>query len=208
MILGAEPRVDLLPPEVHARVKMRATRRLLGLLVVLALVVVGGAYLAVNLTALAAQAQLAAAQNRTVELLTEQGKYAEAASATELVERALNDREVVLSNEVLWADLLDALRGVLPEGATIESATMTARAPWEEAMATQGPLRSPRVATINFVVKSPSLLDTPAIVRALSEIPGYADATPDVVVRNDTTFNTTITLNLNADIVHDRFPGE
>jgi hypothetical protein len=75
-------------------------------------------------------------------------------------------------------------------------------------MDTQGPLRAPRVATINFVVKSASLLDTPSIVRALSGLPGFADATPDRVDRNDTTFNTTITLNLDAGIAFDRYADE
>jgi hypothetical protein len=204
MVLGAEPRVDLLPPEVRARVKARATRRMLGLLVVLTLVIVGGAYAAVNIRALTAASELAAAQDATLALLAEQATYAEAASANALMEAALSDRETVLSNEVRWADLVDALRTVLPAGATIDSATMTARAPWEAEMVTQGPLRSPRVATITFVIASASLLDTPAIVRALSALPGYADATPDRVDRTDTTFSTTITLNLNAEIVHER----
>lgn len=204
MVLGAEPRVDLLPPEVRARVKARATRRMLGLLVVLTLVVVGGAGVVVNLRAFTAQEELVAAQNTTLELLAEQQTYAEAAAASDLVESALSDRQSVLSNEVLWADLLDALRAALPAGATIESATMSARAPWEAEMETQGPLRAPRVATITFVISSASLLDTPTLVRALSEIPGFADATPDRVDRTDTTFNTTITLNLNAEIVHER----
>ncbi|MCU1418124.1 MAG: hypothetical protein JWP32_2298 [Schumannella sp.] len=208
LVIGAEPRVDLLPPEVHAQVKMRALRRILGLVVVLALVAVGGGYFIAQLRASMAQSSLSAAQQETLDLLAEQAQYAEAADASDTVETALGDRSKVLSNEVLWADLVDSIRALLPAGATIDSATMTARAPWEPEMETQGPLRAPRVATINFVVKSASLLDTPSIVRALSDLPGFADATPDRVDRNDTTFNTTITLNLDADIAFDRYADE
>jgi hypothetical protein len=208
LVLGGEPRVNLLPPEVHARAKAHALRRMLGFVVVLALVVVGGGYILATIRSASAQADLGAAQNRTLELLREQGEYSEAAAASDLVDAALTDRTMVVSNEVPWAAVVDAIRSVLPPGATLGSATMTARAPWEKEMVTQGPLRAPRVATITFVVKSPSLLDTPAVVRALATIPGYADATPDLVVRNDTTFNTTITLNLNADALTDRYADE
>jgi hypothetical protein len=208
LVLGDEPRVDLLPPEVHARAKMHALRRMLGLVVVLAVVVVAGGYLFATIRSAAAEAELSAAQDRTLELLAEQGEYSEASAASDLVDAALTDRVTVVSNEVPWADVIDAIRRLLPPETTLDSATMTARSPWAQEMVTQGPLRAPRVATITFDVKSPSLLDTPAVVRALATIPGYADATPDLVVRNDTTFITTITLNLNAGALTDRYADE
>lgn len=208
LVLGGEPRVNLLPPEVHAQVKQRATRRMLGLLVVLAVAAVAGGYVAVQLRAVVASAELVAAQQRTQDLLSEQAKYAEATKTSGMVKVALDARTLALSNEVLWSDLIDHIRGVLPADATLDSAKMTAHLPWEAEMATQGPLRAPRVATVEFVVKSASLLDTPSVVRALASIPGFADATPDRVDRNDTTFNTTITLNLNVGVVYDRFTGK
>lgn len=115
---------------------------------------------------------------------------------------------MVFSNEILWSELVDEVESKLPVGAKLESATMTARLPWEAEMVTQGPLRVPRVATIVFVVSSPSLLDTPTIIRGLSDIEGFGDATPDMVERKDLLFETTITLNLDRDALNDRFADE
>jgi type II secretory pathway pseudopilin PulG len=203
--LGGEPRVDLLPPEVHEREKVRSTRRLLGLLVILAIVAVGAGYGFAIIRSAAASAELQAAQDRTQTLLAEQLEYAEASATAGMVDIALEARTLVLSNEVLWTKLIDEIKRRLPSGATVISATMAAKLPWEPEMEMQGPLRAPRVATVTFVIESPSLLDPPALIRGLSNLEGFADATPDVVTRKDTVFETTITLNLNTDVLNQRF---
>lgn len=208
VVLGGEPRVDLLPPEVHANAKFRSTRRLLGLLVVLTLVLVAGAYGVALVRWVDEGIRLQAAEARTSELLVEQNEYAAASRIAGNVANAEEARTLAFSNEVLWADLVNEIKSRLPEAAVLQSATMDAREPWSPAMEIQGPLREPRVANIVFVVSSPSLLDTSAIVRALSDIDGFADASPDRVERKDTVFETTITLNLSEEALNDRFGEE
>lgn len=208
VVLGGEPRVDLLPPEVHANAKFRSTRRVLGLLVILTLVLVAGGYGAALIHWLDEGVQLRAAEARTSELLTEQGKYADASRIAANLAAGDEARALAFSNEILWSDLVDDIIERLPEGAVLESATMDAREPWAPAMEAQGPLRAPRVANIVFIVSSPSLLDTSAIIRRLTEIEGFADASPDRVDRKDTVFETTITLNLSEEALNDRFGEE
>ena len=109
------------------------------------------------------------------------------------------------STEVLWSDLISAVRGSLPDGVLIESATMKARAPWEPEFTPAGPLRQPRVATLTFVISSPTILDATAIVRSLVNVPGFADATPDSVTEADGIYSTTVTLNVNKKALSNRF---
>ena len=104
--------------------------------------------------------------------------------------------------------LISAVRGTLPDGVLIESATMKARAPWEPEFTPAGPLREPRVATLTFVISSPTILDATAIVRSLVDVPGFADATPDSVTEADGIYSTTVTLNVNEKALANRFADD
>ena len=208
VVLGGEPRANLLPPEVGKRAKARATRRLLVVLVVLSLVAVAAGYAAAYLRAADAQAGLLRSQGRTEELLAEQLKYSEATTVVGLVAATKSARQIGSSTEILWADLLNTITSYLPEGSTLDSGTLTGRTPWEPALMPVGPLRAPRVATLSLIVKSSSLLDTTAIIRKLAELPGFADATPDLVELDGGGYKTTITLNVNEDALSGRFPAD
>lgn len=207
IVLGGEPRADLLPPEVHQKAKARSTRRILGLLVIFALAVVAGGYSAGVVWATQAQTGLVAAQDRTQVLLTEKLTYLEATTIANLLTTVTSARQFGASTEILWDALFDQITSYLPEGVTLVSGTMIGRAPWESEPAPAGPLRSPRVATLNLVVMSSSLPDETTLVRRLAQLPGFADATPDSVAQADGVFTTTITLNVNEDALSGRFPA-
>lgn len=206
LVLGAEPRADLLPPEVALRAKAYGTRRLLVLLVVLAAVVVGGAVTASYFYAADAQAKLAAAQQRTQDLLAEQIQYSEATRLAGLVDATELARSLGTSTEIVWADVVEQVAAKLPERAILIAITAQSRTPWEQDLAPGGPLRQPRVATLNLFIFSETILDGTNLVRQLGTIEGFADASPDIVQTNENGVSTTITFNIDADALANRFP--
>jgi hypothetical protein len=205
LALGGEPRVFLLPPEAALREKARGMRRLSVLLLILILVLVGAGYGWAFYRNSSAQEALAASQAQTQSLVTQRQKYAKATTVASLVSGVAESKKLGASTEVLWAELMDAVRSSLPPGVLIESATMKARAPWEPALEPAGPLRQPRVATLSIVITSPTILDATAIVRSLVNVPGFADATPDSVAGASGTYSTTVTLNVNEKALSNRF---
>jgi hypothetical protein len=205
LVLGGEPRVFLLPPEAALREKARGKRRLSLLLLVLVVVIVGAGYGYAALQNVQAQNALAVSQAETTSILHQRVEYAKASNVASLVSGVTEARTLGASTEVLWAGLVDAVRSSLPEGALIQSATMKARAPWEPPLTPAGPLRQPRVATLTIVIESPTILDATAIVRALVDIPGFADATPDSVTEGSGIYSTTVTLNVNEKALSNRF---
>lgn len=205
LVLGGAPRVSLLPPEAAQREKARGARRLSILLLVLVIVLVGAGYgYAFSLNA-TAQDSLTQAQAQSVSLVKQKKQYAKATSVASMVSDVTDAKTLGASTEVLWSDLISAVRGSLPDGVLIESATMKARAPWEPEFTPAGPLRQPRVATLTFVISSPTILDATAIVRSLVNVPGFADATPDSVTEADGIYSTTVTLNVNEKALSNRF---
>jgi hypothetical protein len=205
LVLGGEPRVFLLPPEAALREKARGARRLSVLLLILVVVLMGAGYgYAVSLNA-TAQDSLTQAQLQSAALVKQRKQYAKATTVASKVTDVTDAKTLGASTEVLWSDLISAVRGSLPEGVLIESATMKARAPWEPELLPAGPLREPRVATLTFVISSPTILDATAIVRSLVDVPGFADATPDSVTEADGLYSTTVTLNVNKKALSNRF---
>lgn len=205
LVLGAEPRVNLLPPEVALRVKARATRRLLVLLVVLALAVVGGGVTASYVYALDAQSRLDAAHDRTQDLLMEQLKYSEATTVVKLLDTTLQARLYGTSTEVVWADVIDAIKRILPEGSSVEALTALSSVPWEPQLVATGPLREPRMSTLNLVIASSTVPDTTGLFRSLDTITGFADATQDSVTAVGDGFRAVYTLNFDAEALAQRF---
>lgn len=205
LVLGGEPRVELLPPEVGLRAKAAELRRRLALALVLSLVIVGVGYGLAWVVARSAEDRLAEAQQRTTQLITEQLKYAEVTQVSGASARIAQVREVGTSTEVLWRSVIDEIRSILPEGTTLSGVTAVGRAPWDPDLTVTGPLRAPRVATLTVVVTSPTVPDAAALVRALGKLTGYADASADSVVKEGEAYTTTITLNLDAEALSGRF---
>lgn len=209
LVVGGEPRVSLLPPEVNAVRKARAGRRLLGLVVVGVIVVVGASCGAVAWQAIQAQAAMADAQARTADLLQEQLKYAEVRSVQEEVNRTVAARQVGASTEVDWKAYLQGIRRVLPGDVTIDTVAVDAASPLEAYAQPTAPLQEQRVATLTLTITSPNLPTVPEWLEGLKTLPGYADGTPNAITQDDDgSYTVNLTLHINDGAYSHRFDAE
>jgi type II secretory pathway pseudopilin PulG len=204
--LGGEPRVQLLPQSVRDRVKAAATRRRLGMVVVLSLVLVGGGYAFAFLQNVTAQQQLETARQQTQAVLTEQAQYAEGSRAAALVSGIRTAQYGVTAHEIDWDAVLDAVRALLPEGTTLDEANVVVQAPWEPALSIEGPLRAPRIATLTLSFVGPNIVDPVSTTTKLSKLTGFVDARFDSTTAVDGVYKTIVRLMLSADATSQRFP--
>lgn len=175
LVVGGEPRVDLLPPEMR-RARKDATIRA-GMLVLLAglvVAVVAGSF-GTSLLAAAAEAELATEQAKTTELFQQQQEFIEVRQNTQqiaLVEAAVR---VGSSTLVDWETLFATLTAAFPENTSVQSFTIQSATPLLGLPQAVTPLARPGIATIVFEVRTPTLLESEVWVRSLSSIDGVAD---------------------------------
>src|SRR5690606_13503345 len=107
----------------------RATRRIVVLLILLAVVLVGAGYVATTLLRAESRAELAAAQDRTAALQTQQAEFAELRGMQRLSREGAELAAVPLADRVDWPDLLGTAVDALPASALLTSATFAADSP-------------------------------------------------------------------------------
>ena len=210
LVVGAEPRIDLLPPEVRASQRARSTRRMLAYGVVAVAIVMALAIAGSSLLAMQAQSDLAASQAETQALLVQQQKYIEVRTVQDDVSLVKAGQEVGASTEIQWKDYLDKVQATLPAGVTIQSVTIDSSTPLAVYQQATVPLQGPRVATITFEASSPVLPQLPVWMTALATLPGFADATPDSVNVDKTTnaYTAKITMHVDSDAFDGRFSAK
>ncbi len=206
LVLGGEPRVNLIPPEVGERARRRRTRGFLvaAIVVVTALVVAG--YAVATIRAIAVQQQLAAAQARTQTLLEQRAQYADTAAAARAVSVVQQTRLQATSGEVLWADVFDEITAELGPNTYVEWSA-DSPPPWVAPLEAAGALGKPRVGVITLSVRSAGPLDSTALFTRLRALDITADMSYQVIElpTGETTYLTTITLNLAAESLALRF---
>jgi len=209
LVVGGEPRISLLPPEVTAARKGRANRRLLGFVVVGVVLIVGATCGAVVWQSMQAQAALASAQERTTQLLQEQLKYSDVRSVQEEVNRTVAARQVGASTEVDWKAYLQGISRVLPGNVTINTVTVDAASPLAAYDQPTAPLQAQRVATLTLTITSPNLPIVPEWLEALKTLPGYADGTPSAITQDDSgAYTVNLTMHINEGAYSHRFAVE
>lgn len=206
LVIGGEPRIDFLPPEVKAAKQARRTRRSLGALVLLVVAACAAGVVFATTLNLQAQEQLVSAQDRTRALIQEQGEYAEVRTVTGQIASATNARLVGSANEVLWTAYLGKVVSVLPGGTTIDTYSVESQSANEAAPVAEVPLRQPRIATVNFIAGFPNLAQAKSVLKNLETLPGYAGAwvTP-IELTDEGTYSANFTLYVNSDVTERRF---
>lgn len=209
LVLGGEPRVNLLPPEVGERVRQRGVRVRLGMLVVLAVILVGVGYGYAWWRTSVAEGVLASEQARSTSLLNEQMSYTEASATKGLVDATVVAQQVAVSGEVIWADVVGEL-GSAAQGipVTLVEYTIEGRAPWQAFLAPSGALRAPRVASMSLVFESATPVDVTAFQRRIEALDFVADSSVDTVQSLLGGYKTTVMVNLDTVALTDRFAAE
>ena len=210
LVIGGEPRVDLLPFEVRkdrkakvtrrsrrARSPARPPRRDRG----------AGAATALSMQA---QTRLSDEQARTADLLAQQSKYIAVRKVQDQVTLVQAAQQVGASTEIDWKKYLESVQATLPAGVTIDSVTVDSASPLAIYDQPTAPLQGARVATVSFTATSAMLPDVPTWLKALAKLPGYADALPSSA-NLDTVTNTykvNITMHINDAAFSKRFATE
>ena len=206
LILGGEPRADLLPPELKARRESRALHRALTIALVGVVVIMGVSIGAVSLNAALNQNDLATATTRTDEILMETTKYAEVSQIQDQYDTTLVVRALGLSTEVDWQAYLADIRSILPADVTIDAVSVTTASPWTAFKQSGVPLTQPRTASLALELTSPGLPTVPQWLIGLKDLPGYADASPGSITRSDDgSYVVSLTLNINESALSNRF---
>jgi hypothetical protein len=205
VFIAGEPRVQLMPPSVRVQAKNRETRRMLVLLIILAMVVVGAGMTWAFTRQLDAAAALAAAQNRTAALLAEQATYADAARVAGLVATTEEAQRMLTAGEVDWAAVMADLKTYAPADVAFSGAILTAPAPWEPALVPEGPLRAARVATVELTIASPSYANAAVFVANVRLNPTVADVTITSSTAEGDGYVTTVSITLNDKVLKTRF---
>lgn len=209
LVVGGERRVDLLPTEIRLLVHARKGRDRLVLAVValLAFVLLGSG--AANLSALKARGDLAAEQAQTGALLAEQARYSDVRKVQGEVARIRAALRIGASTEIDWKAYLDAVQKTLPGNVTIDTVKIDSSSPLAEYAQSTAPLQGARVATLSFSARSPTLPAVPTWLDSLQGLPGFADALPDSVAKNDDgSYTVNITMHINDAAFSKRFAAE
>lgn len=177
LALSAEPSVQLIPPSVAEREKALGTQRMAALLAVLAIVVVLAATGFGFVQSAQAQQALTDANNKTAELLTEEGKYSQGTQVkNELTER---EQSIVVggSTDLDYVGMVALLGTVQPKGSTYADLSISTRTPWDGLLAPEGALRRDRSVIVTFTLNQASGKDQVSqFLTAVSALPAVSDA--------------------------------
>jgi hypothetical protein len=206
LVLGGEPRVHLLPPEVIAGQKSRALRRIIAGSLVGVLVVMGAGTAAATWHAHQAAQRLLTAQTLGDNLLAGQLEFSSVLQVQAAVDAAVAARQLGTATEIDWKEYLDDIRGLLPGDAVIDSISIDSTSPLVPYAQPTVPLQASRVATVNLTVTSAGLPPVPDWLEKFRELPGHADSAPGAITRTDTGgYTVTLTLHINEDAYLGRF---
>jgi Tfp pilus assembly protein PilN len=205
LILGGEPRVHLLPPEVVARKKARIVRRRLGMgLVAVVLVLAVGLGLG-TLSMASAQSELAIAQAQTTSILQQQAKYSDVLKVKADAAAIQTAQKQATAQEISWQPFIERFEATLPAGASITGLTASIDAPFEVAPPVTDPLEGPRIATVVATI-SMNQATIAGWLNTLPTLKGFVDATPNSIsIGSGGAYVVSITMHINKDALANRF---
>ena len=208
LVLGAQPGIDLTPPEVKARRQGTGLRRALVMALVGAIVIVAVGYGAAFVRATAAAASLDAARAESQRLLEAQQEFSEVIKIESRTKAITTTRELVSAPEVVWKGFIDKLVSIFPADAVLTSVIASGRLASDPELVPVGALRKPLVASVTVAISTPSIPDAAAWMRRIAALPGYADHAPASVTFADGRYTTTVTVSLSADALAARFSDD
>jgi hypothetical protein len=213
LTLAGEPRVQLMPPSIAERERVRRARSLAVLATILAIVLVAGAATFAFLRSATAAAELEAARADTALIQAQQTEFAPGRTAATAVADTEEAISIVGTTDVLWAKVFADIKAALPAGTTIDQADVVARAPWEALLfpPAEAPLRGPREVTIMLVLSSDNIvhpmhasMSFEATVASLADVYVYESVGEEDKGR----FLTKIELTLDSTVLSGRYASD
>jgi Tfp pilus assembly protein PilN len=205
LIIGGEPRVHLLPPQVLARKKGRALRRKLGVGFVAAIILVALGVGLASISLASSQNALLSAQQDSTSILQQQAKYGDVLKVKADAVTIQSSQKEATAQEISWQPFITSFEATLPAGASITSMNTSIDSPFAVAPAVTDPLQGPRVATVAATLS----MDQSTIAGWLNSLPalkGFVDVTPNsVTLASGSSYVVAITLHLNKDALANRF---
>lgn len=185
LVLGASPRVDLLPPEVADRKRGAAVRRGMVFGVLAALVVGAGGYALASWQAVDASAKYDDARLTTSTLLAQQSEYANVSTLAQQIVTVADARQAGAITEIEWNAFFLRVVPTLPAGVTIDTFVIKSGSPLLPLAAPTVPGQAVHAADATFVVLSPSLELAQAWMAALKNLPEYGGAMATSINRDE-----------------------
>lgn len=207
LAVGAEPRVDLLPPEVRDERRNARTRRGFGWGVLAILVVVLAATAGAFSLNVLSQTKLLEARSETTSLLSQQQQFASAREVQKQVALAEAAQQAGASTEIDWKAFLDQVGAAQPAGLSLATVSADSISPTAIYQQSADPLQGPRIGTLTVVATSAALPDVPKWVAALQKIPGVVDVVPGTVTLDEVknVYKATVTIHLSDRLYTKRF---
>ncbi len=206
LVIGGESRVELLPPEVAAFTKAKATRRALIGVVVAAALVCGGGYASATTLSLASAARLAAEQDRTSSLIQERSKFIAVSAVENQLATAIAAEQLGSSTEIDWNGYMSAVGATLPPGVVLTAFNAETATPLQPHAQATVPLQGARIATLVLSAVSVGLPEVEQWLESLAGLDGFVDATPgSVAVGEQGLYSVTVTMHVNSDAYSKRF---
>ena len=173
--LPALPRVNLLPPEIGERARLRRLQTGLGA----GLVVVAGAVAVLHLGAAGsvteAEQELQAANEAAAALRAESGEFSGVLGVHAEAEQAREVLRTAMGQEVRFSGLLDDLSRSVPDGVWLKTVQFSQAAPTPAADGEQ-PAAGDGIGTVTFTGVALRHDDVAAWLESLASQEGYADA--------------------------------
>ncbi len=208
LVVGGQPRANLLPPEIILKRKQLKTRRALRAGVLLVAVATAAACVLTFGAASVAQVQFGLAQQKQQELVQQQSEYQEVRDVQNTIQTIIAGQQVGGSTEINWRSYLLLLQGTLPAGVVLDSVKIESGTPMVAFAQSDAPLQGARVAALSFSVTSPTLPSIPNWLRSMAELPGFVDAIPGNVSGAEGSYTVDVVLHVNSDAFSMRFDPE
>jgi hypothetical protein len=208
LVVGGEPRANLLPPEIILKRKQLKTRRALraGVLLV-ALATAAGCAATFGVSSVA-QVQLAIVQQQQADLVLEQASYQEVRDVQLTLATITAGQQVGSSTEVNWRSFIQEIQDNLPAGVTLQTVKVETGTPMVAFAQSEAPLQGIRVGSISFTASSATLPNTAAWLRALDDMDGYVDAIPGSVKQEGSAYTAEVLMHFNEQAFSQRFDPE
>lgn len=199
IVVGGEPRIDFLPPEIKRKKQARRTFRGLIALVVLVIAVCVVAYGGVTTVSIAKQIALAEEQQRTLDLLKKQQEYSAARQAADDIALTTEARLFGSAREILWKPYLNELELRLPAGEQVTRVAVASQNALELTPEPPTPLVSSSIASLEIVGTAGSFGDIATFVENLETMPGFAGAWVTQIELSEDGGSFTFVLTLSVD---------